>query len=372
MPLATSARAELGAWLGFNRVPGIGVVRLRRLLTAFGDAQSAWDASAAELAAAGLQGRALKALLDLRGRFDPAAELRRTEDAGVAILTIDDPAYPRRLREIYAAPPVLFVKGELRPEDDLAVAVVGTRRNTGYGRVATEQIVGEVARAGVTIVSGLARGIDTYAHRAALAAGGRTIAVFGCGLDTVYPAENRDLARQIAESGALVSEHALGAGPEATNFPARNRIISGLSRATLVVEAGERSGALITAEFALDQGRDVLAVPGPITAPSSAGTNRRIQEGARLVATSADVLAELGVVEAAPAEARLQLGLSELLPPTDAETGILARLADEPFGADDLARLLGLAPQEIASGLTLLELKGRIRQVGGLNYLVRR
>ena len=273
------------------------MVRLRRLLDAFGDARHAWEASAHELAAAGLQGRALSALLEARRQFDPERELRRLDQAGVQAVTIDDPTYPRRLREIYAAPPVLFVRGQLQPEDDLAVAVVGTRRATAYGKIVTEQLAGELASGGVTIVSGFARGIDTHAHRAALDAGGRTIAVFACGLDVIYPPENRDLAGRVARQGALVSEHALGTRPEATNFPARNRIVSGISRATLVVEAGERSGALITAQFALDQGRDVLAVPGPITAPSSAGANRLIQDGARLVASAADVRAELGLAE---------------------------------------------------------------------------
>jgi DNA processing protein len=372
MSLAISARPELGYWIGFNRVPGIGVVRLRRLLAAFGDAQSAWEASPAELSAAGLQGRALQALLDVRGRFDPETELRRAEAAGVAVVTIDDGSYPRRLREIYAAPPVLFVKGELRPEDDLSVAIVGTRRVTGYGRIATEQIAGELAAAGVTIVSGFARGIDTVAHRATLDAGGRTIAVFACGLDVIYPPENRDLVGRVVERGAIVSEHALGVRPEATNFPARNRIVSGMTRATLVVEAGERSGALITARFAADQGRDVLAVPGPITAPGSIGTNALIKDGARLVTGAADVLAEIGVAEPGPAAAIEQLGLTDLLAPSDLERDVLQALADEPLGGDDLARALGRPAGEIASALTLLELKGRIRQLGAMNYLVRR
>jgi len=364
-----ATRDQLGYWIGFNRVPGIGVVRLRRLLEVFGDAQMAWEAPAAELAASGLQGRALGALIEARRRFDPQAELRRLDAAGVHALAIDDPAYPARLREIYAAPPVLFVKGELRPGDDLSVAVVGTRRATAYGKIATERLIGDLAGSGVTIVSGFARGIDTVAHRAALAAGGRTIAVFACGLDVIYPPENRELAARIVGQGALISEHPLGAQPEATNFPARNRIVSGISRATLVVEAGAQSGALITARFAADQGRDVLAVPGPITSPGSVGANRLIQDGARLVLTADDVRAELGLSDAPGAA--LQLALNDLMPLTEPEQAVLARLADEPLGVDDLARALDQPVQAVASALTLLELKGRVRQIGGLNYPMR-
>jgi DNA processing protein len=367
--VALATGEQLGYWIGFNRVPGIGVVRLRRLLDVFGDVQTAWEAPAAELAASGLQGRALAALVEARRRFDPEAEVAGLAAAGVSAVTIDDPAYPARLREIYAAPPILFVRGELRAADDLSVAVVGTRRATTYGKVATERLVGELASGGITIVSGFARGIDTVAHHAALEAGGRTIAVFACGLDVIYPPENRDLARRIAGQGALVSEHPLGARPEATNFPARNRIVSGIARATLVVEAGAQSGALITARFAADQGRDVLAVPGPITAPGSVGSNRLIQDGARLVQTADDVRAELGVAERDPAG--LQLGLNDLLPLTEPEQAILARLGEEPLGVDDLARSLDLPVQVVASALTLLELKARVRQVGGLNYPTR-
>jgi DNA processing protein len=367
--VALATEEQLGYWIGFNRVPGIGVVRLRRLLDAFGDARAAWEAPAGELAASGLQGRALGALIEARQRFDPAAELRRLDEAGVRALAIDAPGYPARLREIYAAPPVLFVKGELRAEDDLSVAVVGTRRATTYGKIATERLIGDLAGSGVTIVSGFARGIDTVAHRAALDAGGRTIAVFACGLDVIYPPENQALAERIAGQGALVSEHPLGARPEATNFPARNRIVSGISRATLVVEAGAQSGALITARFAADQGRDVLAVPGPITSPGSVGANRLIQDGARLVLSADDVRAELGLADGTAAG--LQLALHDLLPLTEPEQAVLARLADEPLGVDDLARALDQPVQTVASALTLLELKGRVRQIGGLNYPVR-
>ena len=347
-------------------------MRLRRLVQAFGDVRGAWEAPVGQLAASGLQGRALDALVRLRSTLDVHAELERTQKAGVHVLTIDDAAYPRRLREIYAAPPVLFVRGELRPEDDDGVSIVGTRRATGYGKLVTERLAGDLARSGVTVVSGFARGIDTHAHKAALEAGGRTVAVFACGLDVVYPPENRGLVDRIAAQGALLSEHPLGVRPEATNFPARNRIVSGLTKATLVVEAGERSGALITAQFAGDQGRDVLAVPGPITSPGSVGANRLIQDGARLVQTADDVRAELGLAPAGERPAEQQMGLGALFPATDIESAILAKLADEPLGIDDLCRALNRPAAEVSTALTMLELRGRIRQLAGLNYPTQR
>jgi DNA processing protein len=360
---------SLQHWVGFNRVPGIGVVRLRRLIDVFGDVAAAWEAPVAQLTACGLPPRAVAALAEARRRLDLDGELRRLADVGADVITIDDDRYPSRLRQIYAAPPVLFVRGELPPADARVLSVVGTRHATAYGRAVTEKIVGELASRGVWIVSGFARGIDTHAHRAAVEAGGKTLAVFACGLDTIYPPENRELAKKVAEHGALVTELPLGARPEARNFPARNRIVSGIAPATLVVEAGDRSGALITAEFALAQGRDVLAVPGPITSPRSAGTNRLIHDGAALVQSAADVMEALGLADR-PAASQLPLG--ELLPVDADEQALLARLADEPMLVDDLAHALGKPLQDVLTALTMLELKGRVRQAGGLYYLLPR
>jgi DNA processing protein len=360
---------SLAHWVAFNRVPGIGVVRLKRLIDAFGDVGAAWEASAAQLSACGLPPRAVAALVETRRRLDLDAEIGRLDAIGAEVVTIDDDRYPARLRQVYAAPPVLFVRGELPPGDAPLLSVVGTRHATAYGRAVTDRLVGELAGRGVWIVSGFARGIDTHAHRAAIEAGGKTLAVFACGLDTIYPPENRELASRVADHGALISELPLGARPEARNFPARNRIVSGIAPATLVVEAGERSGALITAEFALAQGRDVLAVPGPITSPRSAGTNRLIRDGAALVQSETDVLDALGLSER-PRAAQLPLG--DLLPVDADEQALLARLADEPATADDLAHALGRPLQDVLTGLTMLELKGRVRQAGGLYYLLPR
>ena len=231
-------------WLGFHLTKGIGPARLERLLAYFGDLGAAWGADPRELERAGLGEGLRESLAATKREYDLDRELARVERAGVSLLTWDDERYPQRLRQIAGAPPVLYVKGELTAADELALAVVGTRRATSYGREVTARLAGELAEAGLTIVSGLARGIDAYAHDAALRAGGRTLAVLGCGVDVVYPADHRALAARIAErgQGALVSEYHLGTPPDAPNFPARNRLIAGLSLGVLVTEAPSKSG----------------------------------------------------------------------------------------------------------------------------------
>lgn len=351
-------------YIGFNMVQGIGPARLRRLLDVFGDVESAWQASAEALRRAGLDQRSLRNLLETRECVDLDRELRRVEAAGVRVLTWEDPDYPRLLREIPDPPPVLYVRGRLEPEDAWAVAVVGTRRASAYGKEVTRRLVDTLARSGITIVSGLARGIDGVAHWAALDAGGRTIAVLGCGVDRVYPPEHRELARRIAQQGALVSEYPLGTPPEARNFPPRNRIISGLSLGVLITEAGKGSGALITADYAAEQGRDVFAVPGSILAAGSSGTNRLIQDGAKMVLEAADILRELNLTMVAEqAEAR------QVLPETEVEATLLAHLGAEPVHVDDLGQAVGLPIAEVTSTLALMELKGMVRQVGGMKYV---
>jgi DNA processing protein len=354
----------LAYWIAFNRVRGIGPARLRALLDAFGSIEEAWHAPADKLREVGLDRRSLANMIEARGSLDLAAELGRLRAAGVSALTWEDPGYPARLLTISDAPPVLYVRGQLRPEDDWAVAMVGTRQATVYGREAARHLAGDLASAGVTIVSGLAVGIDAEAHRAALDAKGRTIAVLGCGIDIIYPWENRKLAEEIAARGVIVSDYAFGTKPEANNFPPRNRIISGLSRAVVVVEAGERSGALITARFAAEQGRDVLAVPGSIFNRSSQGANMLIREGARPVLSANDVLEELdmgAVVE--QAEART------LLPADETEALVLQYLSAEPMHVDDVRQASGLPIATVSSTLALMELKGLVRQVGGMNYV---
>jgi DNA processing protein len=354
----------LAYWIGFNRVRGIGPARLRALLDAFGTIDAAWLAPEDALREVGLDRRSIASLLEVRRRLDLPAELTRLQQAGVQALTWDDPAYPQPLLTINDPPPVLYVRGELRPEDVWSVAVVGTRTASVYGREAARVLATDLSRAGVTIVSGLARGIDAQAHRAALEAGGRTIAVLGSGVDIIYPWEHRKLADEIAARGALVGEYALGTKPEASNFPPRNRIISGLSRGVIVVEAGDRSGALITADFAAEQGRDVFAVPGGIFQRGSKGTNRLIRDGAQPVLSADDVLETLNMTAVAEhVEARMLL-------PTDATEAVLwEQLSDDPAHVDEVGRAAGLPIATVSSTLALMELKGLVRQVGGMKYV---
>ncbi len=355
-------------WVGFNRVSGIGPAKVRALLDHFGDLQTAWHAAVPELREAGMDKRAIENLLGLRAAYDPQTDVLKAERAGAQILTWDDPAYPLRLREISAPPPVLYVKGTLVESDQWALAIVGTRRATAYGKEAARAFAAELAASGVTIVSGLARGIDAVAHQAAVDAGGRTIAVLGNGIDLVYPPEHRKLAQQIVEHGALVSDYAPGTPPEAGNFPPRNRIISGLSLGVLVVEAGETSGALITADFAAEQGRDVFAVPGNVFARSSAGTNKLLRDGAGMALCPRDIMEELNMTMVAQhLEAR-----AAVPPQDDAEKALLMLISSEPAHIDQIGRQSGLPIEQVSSTLALMELKGMVRQVGGMNYVLAR
>ena len=356
---------ELKYWVGFSQIPGIGRIRISQLKEHFGSLQDAWKAPEGRLKQAGLDSRSIDTLLLLRPRISLDAEMEKLERYKVKVLTCEEPRYPARLKEIYDYPPVLYVRGRLPSEDAPCLAVVGTRRPTIYGRQVAEEIVADLARSKITIVSGLARGIDSVAHRTALDAGGETVAVFASGLDIVYPAENAKLAQTIMEHGALVSEYPLGARPKADNFPRRNRIMSGLSLGVLVVEAGETSGALITATQALEQNREVFAVPGSILSPSSKGTNRLIQEGAKLVRNCADILEELNLNMIAQ-----QLEIKEFLPANETESLTLKQLTLEPTHIDEICRGSGLTMPEVSSTLAMLELKGVVRQVGGMNYVL--
>jgi DNA processing protein len=358
---------ELGYWIGFNKVIGIGPARLRALLDAFSGVEEAWRASFDELLQVGLDRRSAANLVAARKSLDLEAELERLARAGVTVLTWDSPDYPLNLRNIHDPPPVLYVRGELVPEDDWAVAVVGTRRASVYGKEAARQLAASLVQSGVTVVSGLAAGIDAVAHQAAVDAGGRTIAVLGSGVDIIYPQQNQRLALQIEAQGALVSEYPLGTQPERSNFPPRNRLISGLSLGVIVVEAGARSGALITADFAAEQGRDVFAVPGSIFQRSCEGTNRLIQEGARPVLSVADVLEELNLAQVAQ-----QAEVRAVAPISDGERTLLERLSSEPTHVDELGRAADMPAAVVASTLALLELKGMARQVGGMSYVLAR
>ena len=271
------------------------------------------------------------------------------------------------MREIYAPPPVIYVRGKLNPEDEWAVAVVGTRRATAYGKQVARMLSQDLVRNGVTVVSGLARGIDAEAHRAALDAGGRTLAVMACGLDRIYPPEHRKLAHEIAENGALISDYPVGTRPEARNFPPRNRIISGLSLGVVVVEAGSKSGALITVEFAIEQGREVFAVPGNIVSRTSVGCNRIIQDGAKMVLHVRDVLEELNLTMIEQhAEVRA------VLPTDGTEAQLLQLISDDPLHVDEICRQSQMPVHKVSGTLAMMELKGMIRQVTGMHYILAR
>jgi DNA processing protein len=354
-------------WVAFNLVRGIGPTKVRWLLDHFGDLADAWRASPEELRAAGLDRRSLDNLLTARHSIDLDRVLERIEQAGARVLTWEDPDYPRNLLNIPQPPPVLYVKGQLTAADEWAVAVVGTRHATHYGREAARELSAALARSGVTVVSGLARGIDAEAHKAALDAGGRTIAVLGSGLDQIYPPEHHALAEAITRAGALVSDYPLGTPPESLNFPPRNRIISGLSKGVVIVEAGEGSGALITADYAAEQGRDVFAVPGSIFVRTFHGTNKLIQQGAKLVLSVSDILEELNLTLVTEhKETRA------VFPADPTEQRLLACLSAEPVHVDDLGVQVGLPIAQITGTLALMELKGLVRQVGGMNYVVAR
>jgi DNA processing protein len=361
------SQGDVRYWVGFNKVSGVGAARLRALLDYFGDLEVAWNAPEHDLRQAGLDRRSLATLRQVRRALDLDAEMERLERAGVHVLTWDDPDYPRNLREVYNAPPLLYHRGAVEKRDEWAVAVVGTRRASVYGKEAARMLGRGLAGAGVTVVSGLARGIDTVAHRACLDAGGRTIAVLGCGVDVNYPAQNARLAAEIVERGALLSEYALGTRPEARNFPPRNRIISGLTLGTVVVEADLGSGARITADFAAEQGREVFAVPGSVFARGCRGTNQLIQEGAKMVCTVADVLQELNLTMVSEqAQARA------VIPENETEALVLDYLSAEPVHIDNLCRSARLPIAEVSSTLALMELKGIVRQVGGMKFVLAR
>ncbi|MEA3335896.1 MAG: DNA-processing protein DprA [Chloroflexota bacterium] len=356
---------ELAYWIGFNRVMGIGAVRLKALLDHFDDdVEAAWFAGATDLLEAGLDRRSVSNLLLARQQMDLQAQIDQLKQSGVTALTWQCEEYPINLRNIEQPPPVLYIKGELIPEDDWAVAVVGTRRASVYGKEVARRLASDLVRNGITVVSGLATGIDSMAHRAAVDVGGRTLAVLGSGVDVIYPANNRQLATAIQEQGALISEFPLGTHPERRNFPPRNRIISGLSLGTVVVEAGVRSGALITVKSALDQGRDVFAVPGSILQKSCEGSNRLLRDGARPVLSVEDILEELHL-----AKVTQQAEVRAAVPTTFIESTLLGHLSGEPTYVDELSRLTDLPAATIASTLTVLELKGLVRQVGGMSYI---
>lgn len=343
----------------FNSIPAVGPATLRTLKSYFGTYEAAWRAGGRELESAGVNARALQSISWKRPSLHPDLEMQKLAKENIWVLTDSDERYPSYIKEVANSPVIIYGRGEL-PDDKICIGVVGTRRPTAYGSEATETLVRDLAQAGLVIVSGLASGIDARAHEATLDAGGKTIAVLGSGLDqnSIFPPENRGLARRIVEGGGtLMCEYAPGTPAVKEHFPARNRIISGLSRGVLVVEARERSGALITARFALEQNRDVFALPGSIFSPTSRGPLLLIQQGAKLIISAQDILEELGMEYNKESAQRLDDFFGET-------EKTLLDILETPLGVDAIKEKTGLATHAIVASLSMLELKGRVRNLG--------
>jgi DNA processing protein len=351
-------------WVGFNLIKGIGAVRMQGLVAYFGDLELAWNADSTSLAEAGLGAKLIERVTAAHKNVNLDQVWEKIESQGINILTWQDEAYPTRLKEIDQPPPVMYIRGEYLPDDLFAVAIVGTRRVTPYGRQVAEELASFLASNGITVISGLARGVDAVAHQAALKAGGRTIAVMGTGVDKIYPPEHKALADKIIERGALISDYVPGTPPDASNFPPRNRIISGLSLAVVVVEAGETSGALITAEFAAVQGREIFAVPGSIFAPQSKGANKLIQNGALPLLSVNDLMQALDFNRIGEHKTA-----RKILPGDETEARLLSVLSAEPMHVDEIRNQADLPIEKVSATLALMELKGMVRQLGGMNYV---
>jgi DNA processing protein len=358
------------ACVALNMLPTVGPVRLRKLLEVFQEPQQILEAKRSELRKVeGIGDEVADQISSWESSIDLSAELQRVRDFGATVITQQSKSYPRPLRQIHAPPIVLYVWGELQERDQHAIGVIGARRTTNYGTESAKKLAYQLAYAGLTVISGLARGIDTAAHQGALAAKGRTIAVIGSGLARLYPPENRPLAEKIRSgNGAVVSEFSMDIEPDRQTFPMRNRIISGWSHGILVVEAGLNSGALITAAQALEQGRSVYAVPGHINAPSAMGSNRLIQQGAKLVMDASDILEDLEVLfpEAKPSP---EAAGRPLPPLSDNERRVYDAIDARETSIDDIAARTQLPSAAVSSTLLQLELKRLVKQLPGKYFV---
>lgn len=375
----------LACWLALKKIEGVGNLGFKTLVESFGSPAEVFAASYETLKCIpGVGEKTARQILSFRDWDACEAELRRVREQTISLVTFQDPNYPRRLLNIYDFPPLLYVKGVLS-NDDIPVAVVGSRQASPYGKFTTERLCRELALRGITIVSGMARGIDSSAHTGALAARGRTLAVLGSGLDVIYPPENETLYRKIAAQGAVISEFPLGTPPHATHFPARNRIISGLSLGVVVVEAGIKSGSLITARIALEQGREVFAVPGAIDSSGSRGTHRLLKEGAKLVEGVDDILDEIlpqihGLdvdprashpsIPPSGGQAFKNGGRRPIPDLSETEGLIISVLSHDPVEVNAIVRLTGLPVQDLTASLLQLELKGLVRSLPGNRYRI--
>src|SRR5438445_8448440 len=370
--LSAPARDEYARWIALRQVKGLGGLSVKKLAAHFVDPTRVFSASAEELQQVpGLDKSVIEGLVNFSGWEQIETEIRRIRQAEVTIVPFTDVRYPARLRMIADPPPFLYVKGEIRAEDDKAVAVVGSRSASDYGRKVTRDLSRGLAALGFTVVSGLARGIDGTAHETALRCGGRTIAVLGSGVDRAYPPEHAALYRRISQNGAVVSELPVGTRPMAFNFPPRNRLISGLSLGVVVVEATEKSGSLITAALALEQGREVFAVPGEVGSSRSRGAHRLIRKGAKLVETVEDIIEEIAPQLLDRSGSATQRA-PRLLPQnaSDAARKIFALLQENSLQVDQVIERTGMSAAQVLEALLDLELQGYLRQLPGKRYRV--
>lgn len=354
---------ETEALVAISSFVPFGPARIKLLLSYFGGARETWKAETSALRQIGLGEERVAGFINYRRTFNPSKYFNRLNKLKINTVTFKDKNYPVNLGQLEDSPVVLYIKGKLKPVDEVSVAIVGSRKMTSYGKEVAVKFAAGLATFGVTIVSGLARGIDTQAHQAALSSGGRTIAVIGCGLDSLYPPENFRLAKEITRAGALVSEYPLGYPAKPINFAARNRIISGLSRAVIVVEGAQKSGTLLTASHAAQQGRTVFAIPGQITSPLSAAPLFLIKNGAKMATDVRDIVEELNLQVAVNREE-----IAKVLPSGKGEALILAILENESLHLDELARISSLEVSEVSARLTMMELKGMVKNMGGGVY----
>lgn len=363
-------RKDISDWVRLNLIPGVGGAKYKKLLDYFGSPERVLLASRDELCLVeGVNEQTAKNIIEHRNKVPIEKELKLIQQCKIKLLVLADEDYPQNLKSIYDPPMLLYVKGNLKLQDNISIAIVGTRRATVYGKTVTEKISGDLGAKNITVISGMARGIDTQAHRGCLAKGGRTIAVLGSGLAHIYPPENRDLAEKIASQGAVISEFPMETKPDRGNFPLRNRVISGLSLGTVIIEAGEKSGALITTDLALEQGREVFAVPGNIFSRYSKGTHKLIKQGAKLVETADDIIEEIRVLEGLFKKKDLKSISTENHKLNSDEQIVYDILELEPLHVDQICQRTQLPINKINQILFSLEMKGLARQLPGKNYI---